>query len=319
MTRTGEAGQSNGTRSSDGATGSERRVIMNPTSGTGEHASEVRQLAERWGYSVDETEHAGHAVTLAADAVAAGVKVLAACGGDGTLREVIQGLRKAEALDDVRVGVIPAGTANIVAADLGIESIEHGFEVLETGERRDIDLGIADDDVFVKSCIAGLTADASAATTSDVKARFGPLAFVITGIQQARSFAPLDLHIEAVTDDEEWTWSGSAVCVLVGNTRRFANRIGQANVEDSLFDVTLVEEMPSSDLVTEAIGQQLLGRDTEHVTRMNARRLTVVGTEAAIDFSLDGEIHTADRLDLRVLPGALSVRVGAEYDPTPTE
>jgi len=295
-----------------------KRVIMNPESGDGDHASTVRRLADQRGYSVVETEAAGDAMALAETAAAEGVAVLAACGGDGTVQEVVHGLFVADALDTVRFGVIPAGTANIFAGDIGIEGIEGGFDVLETGDHRNIDLGIADDVPFVKSCIAGLTADTSAATTSDMKAQFGPLAFVITGIQQAREFDGLDIEIDARTEAGEQEWAGEALCVLVGNARRFGTEIGQANVEDGLFDVTLIEQMPADEAVAEAIAQQLLGRDTEHVTRLHAERLAIESRSETIDFSLDGEIYTRDSLPLRVRPGALSVAVGPDYEPDPT-
>jgi diacylglycerol kinase (ATP) len=296
---------------------SDRRVIMNPVSGSGNHAPEVRRLAERRGYSVVETESTGDAAELAEAAVADGVEVLAACGGDGTVHEILRGLVAADALNTVRVGVIPAGTANILAGDIGVRNIEHGFSLLETGDVRAIDIGFADGVPFIKSCIAGLTADTSAATTSDMKARFGPLAFVITGVQQATSFDGLDLDIAAVTDEGERRWSGEALCVLVGNARRFEKQLGQANVEDGLFEVTVIEQMPAGEAVTEAIAQQLLGRDTEHVTHLRAERLDIESKAGAVDFSLDGEIHTRDRLGLRVHPAALSVCVGPDYEPEP--
>jgi diacylglycerol kinase (ATP) len=297
---------------------SDRRVIMNPVSGTGNHAPEVRRLAERRGYSVVETESTGDAAELAEAAVADGVEVLAACGGDGTVHEILRGLVAADALNTVRVGVIPAGTANILAGDIGVRNIEHGFSLLETGDVREIDIGFADGVPFIKSCIAGLTADTSAATTSDMKARFGPLAFVITGVQQATSFDGLDLDIAAVTDEGERRWSGEALCVLVGNARRFEKQLGQANVEDGLFEVTVIEQMPAGEAVTEAIAQQLLGRDTEHVTHLRAERLDIESKAGVVDFSLDGEIHTRDRLSLWVRPTALSVCVGPDYEPEPT-
>lgn len=306
----------NTTADEDGASAS-RRVIVNPESGSGDHAPAVRRLAEDRGYSVVETEAAGDAVELAEASVADGVGVLAACGGDGTVQEVVQGLVAADALETVRFGVLPAGTANIFADDIGIRSIEHGFELLDTGEVREIDIGFADGIPFVKSCIAGLTADTSAATTSDMKARFGPLAFVITGVQQATGFEGLDLDIAAVTDENKQTWSGEALCVLVGNARRFEKELGQANVEDGLFEVTLIEQMPAGEAVTEAIAQQLLGRDTEHVTHLRAERLDIESKAGTVDFSLDGEIHARDRLTLSVRPAALSVCVGPDYEPEP--
>ena len=295
-----------------------RRVIMNPVSGGGDHAPTVRRLAERHGYSVVETEAESDGVALARAAATDGVDVLAACGGDGTVHEIVTGLADSDALDTVRFGVVPAGTANIFASDIGVRSIEHAFDLLETGDVRDIDVGFADDVPFIKSCIAGLTADTSAATTSDMKERFGPLAFVITGVQQATDFEGLALDIDAVTDEGEQTWSGEALCVLVGNARRFAKELGQANVEDGLFEVTLIEQMPPGEAVAEAIAQQLLGRDTEHVTHLTAERITIESRAETVDFSLDGEIYSRDRLTLTVRPAALSVCVGPDYDPAPT-
>jgi diacylglycerol kinase family enzyme len=331
LTDGGAADRDGGSVGSDG--GRKRRVVLNPASGSGDHAPRVRELAAERGYTVVETGREGHAIELARAAAEEGVTRLAACGGDGTLREVAEGLVAADALGAVRLGVLPAGTANVFAGDVGIRDVEHGFELLEAGEVRDIDLGMADDEPFVKSCVAGLTAVTSAATTPDMKARFGPLAFVITGVQQAASFEGLRLDVEAVggerTEDETagdrddgteaLAWSGEALCVLVGNARRFARELGQANVEDGLFDVTLIERTPASDAVAEAIAQQLLGRDTEHVTRQKARRLRIVGRgDGPIDFSLDGEIRSHDRLDLRVHPDPLRVCVGPDYEPEPT-
>ncbi|EMA41249.1 diacylglycerol/lipid kinase family protein [Halococcus hamelinensis] len=312
--------RSSGHEPTDGPPGpdAKRRVIVNPNSGAGDHLPTVHRLADHWGYSVAETAAAGDAIDLAREAAADGVDVLAACGGDGTVHEVLCGLVDADALGGVRFGVVPVGTANIFADDIGVRGIEHGFELLEDGEVRRIDLGLADGVPFVKSCIAGLTADTSAATTSDLKARFGPLAFVITGVQQAREFDALDIEVDAVTEGETRTWSGEALCVLVGNARRFAKQFGQANVEDGLFDVTLIERMPAGEAVAEAIVQQLLRRDTEHVTQLRAERLAIESRSSAIDFSLDGEIYTRNRLDLRVRSEALSVCVGTDYEPDPT-
>lgn len=318
--------RTDGERTDDEWTGGERdpdahrkRVIVNPMSGAGEHVSQVRRLATERGYSVVETEHAGHAVELAETAVTDGIEILGACGGDGTVQETIRGLVAADALADIQFGVVPVGTANIFAGDIGVQDVEHAFAVLERGEVREIDIGFADGIPFVKSCITGLTAETSAATTSDMKERFGPLAFVITGVQQATSFEGLDIEIDAATAKGERTWSGEALCVLVGNARQFAKELGQANVEDGLFDVTLIEQMPASNAVAEAIAQQLLGQDTEHVDRLQARRIDIENQRnEPIEFSLDGEIHVRDRLELRVRPAALSVCVGPDYDPDPT-
>lgn len=280
----------------------------------------MRQLGADRGYRIEETEHEEHALALAREAVADGVNLLAVAGGDGTIHEVIQGFVDADALDKVTLSVLPAGTENLFATNIGVTDIEQGFDVLETGETRRIDVGFAGDEPFVMSCIAGLPADASVATSSELKERFGSLAFVIAGLQEVATFEELHLEVNAVSNGEETTWTGDALCVLVGNIRRFAKQGGQANVEDGLFDVTIIEQMPASDLITEGTAQRLLGHDIEHILNLKASRLEIDELHGeTIDFSLDGELSAHEWLELYTHLHALTVCVGPEYDPNPPE
>ncbi|MFC6824972.1 diacylglycerol/lipid kinase family protein [Halopelagius fulvigenes] len=297
-----------------------RCLILNPTSGTADHIDKVRRLGTDWGYHIKETEREGHAVALTREAVTDGVDLLAVAGGDGTLHEVIQGLVDADALDEVTLGVLPAGTKNIFATNIGVTGIQQGFEVLEYGDRRRIDVGFAGDEPFVMSCIAGLLANASVATSGELKERFGSLAFVITGVQEVLTFDGLNIEITVVSNGEETTWTGEALCALVGNVRRFVKQGGQANMEDGLFDVVIVKQMPTSDLLIEAVAHRLLGHDTEHVSHVQARQLEIDELHGEpIEFSLDGEPSSHERLVLHVCSNALTVCVGSEYDPEPVE
>lgn len=292
------------------------RIILNPTSGKADHADRVRRLASEYGYEVVETRAEGDARLLTRDAVTDGIDTIAACGGDGTVHEVVQGIVETNALDAVTLGVLPAGTANRFATDIGIEDLEHGFATLETGRTRRIDLGIAGNEAFVMSCITGLTAEASGAASSELKERFGTFAFVITGLREAVRFEPLDMTITGITEDAVTEWSGTPVCVLVGNSRRFVNKGGQADVEDGQLEVTIVKEMPTVDLLEEGAVYRLFGRETDHIDRMRVESL-VINTESGepSEFSLDGEISAHERLSLSALPSALEVYVGPTYDP----
>lgn len=296
----------------------DRLLILNPTSGDADHVEHVRQLAADRGFAVRETERGGHAIELAREAATAGIGTLAIAGGDGTLNEAVRGLDAADALGRTTVGVVPVGTENLFATRVGIGSIEEGFVALESGETRRLDLGMADDHPFVVSCISGLPAEASLATSSDLKERLGPLSFVATGFREAMTFDGIRLTIEAVSNGEEITWTGEALCTLVGNLRRFVGRGGQANAEDGLFDVVVVEEMPAFEAIEEAAMHRLFGRDTEHVRHLQASQLRIVGRdEAPIDFSLDGELNSDERMVLYARPRALSVRVGPAYESEP--
>nr|WP_224270843.1 diacylglycerol kinase family protein [Haloprofundus salinisoli] len=295
-----------------------RRVVMNPTSGGGEHIETVHALADEYGYDVVETTGPGDATTLARAAVEDDVRRLAVAGGDGTLHEVVTGLFEADALDDVTIGIVPVGTANIFARNVGVEDMESGFNLLENGEKRRIDLGMAGEEPFIVSAVAGLTAEASTATNTELKERLGSLAFLYTGIKKSMEFESLQLEVEAISQGEETTWSGEALCALVGNVRQFAKEGGQANSEDGLFDVVIVEEMPPQNVLAEAAAHRVFGKGTEHVVHLRASQLTVEGrTSETIVFSLDGEVSNHEQLVLYSKPRTLSVAVGPTYESNP--
>ena len=290
-------------------------LVVNPQSGSGDHVGTIRELAAEHDLKVAISESPGEAVSLACEAADAGASRIGACGGDGTVNEVVRGIDDADALDRVTLGVVPAGTGNNFAGNLGIESIEHGIELLVEGETRWIDLGTAGEELFVNSCICGLTADASEQTSTELKARFGALAYVFETIETAADFESIPLHVST----GDGSWAGQAMFVLIGNARRFPKGgAGQANVEDGLFDVTVVEEDSTGTLVREAAARRLLGGEGASIIRFQTESLTIdVQREQPVSFSFDGEMADFDHLSCRVRSRALAVRVGEGYQPDP--
>ena len=290
-----------------------RRCLVNPQSGSADHADYVgRHLAAR-GFAVTETESKAHAVELGREAGREGVSTLAVCGGDGTVNDVLCGVHEVDALGDVTLAVVPTGTANLLATAVGIRDVDHGIEVADTGTTRRVDVGVADDQPFVVSTIAGLPADASTATSDELKAQFGTLAFLVSGARETIAFDPLDIRV--VTDDDV-AFDGPALSVLVGNARKFVEEGGQAAMEDGEFDVVVVEEMPTPNAVAEAIAHRVLSRQTPGVTHLRASSVTIEGSEP-VTFSLDGELRRQRRLSVSVHERALGLRVGPGYDPDP--
>src|ERR1039457_3580764 len=118
-------------------------VIFNPAA-RGEKNRRVRKFLEaKAGQSVTlaPTECAGDAKLLAARAVQEGFRVIVAAGGDGTINEVINGIGTSGAV----LGVLPLGTVNVFAHELGIpRRIEAAWAVVESGHTRTIDLARAE-------------------------------------------------------------------------------------------------------------------------------------------------------------------------------
>jgi YegS/Rv2252/BmrU family lipid kinase len=333
----------------DGGRGDgERVVILNPASGSGDHADRVHELAAERGFAVRETEESGDGVAFAREAAESGAEIVAAAGGDGTVNEVVRGIDAADELGDVTLAVVPAGTGNNFAGNVGVTGIEHAFEVIDSGRTCRIDLGYATGSVtvegteglvrgsqetdggvetgrpterrpFVNSCVGGLTAEASGETSSDLKERFGVLAYVMTTLRLMRSFDGFQLHVERPGGGT--LWEGAAIFVLVGNARRFGpKRQLPADVEDGLFDVAIVESMPPAEIVEEAAAYRLFGEESDHVTRLQAPTLeVVVESGEPMSFSFDGEMADYDDLLAEVQPGVLELFVGEGYEPNREE
>ncbi|WP_247731239.1 diacylglycerol/lipid kinase family protein [Halovivax limisalsi] len=293
-------------------------VVVNPVSGSADHVDTVVERAADAGFETRLTDAAGDARRIARE-VAPAAEVVVAAGGDGTVNEVVNGIVEATATESTTLGIVPAGTGNNFATNVGIEGIEAAFDVLARDRRREIDLGLANDRAFVNSCVGGITAAASAATGSEEKASLGVLAYVRNTIEEVTSYdaPPLSVDLrDGSADDVDW--QGDALFVFVGNARRFSGtRTAQADVEDGLFEVVVVGEEPPSSLVGDAALERLLGRDGDAIVRRRTPSVRIACEERSVEYSLDGEMLETDRLELDVAAASLSVIVGEGYAADP--
>ncbi len=302
--------------------GGDRVLVLNPVSGSGDHVDTVTALADRHGFAVRTTEEAGDAKRFAREA-APGADLVAAAGGDGTLNAVVNGVAAADALESTAVAVVPAGTGNNFATNVGVRDLEHAFTVIEEDRRREIDIGWANDRVFVNSCVGGITAEASGETTTESKAELGVLAYVKNTVETVGEFESLPLRAETAAGsngERARAWEGEAMFVLVGNCRRFTGaRTAQADVEDGLLEVTIVEDAAASELLGGAALEGLFGGDSACIVRRRTPTLSIESRGDAVEYSLDGETLETERLHLETEPGALTIPVGEAYRPDPDD
>ncbi|AGN00865.1 hypothetical protein L593_04580 [Salinarchaeum sp. Harcht-Bsk1] len=290
----------------------DRVLVLNPAAGDGEHAATIYDLAGQYDFEIRETDSAEDVVETAADA-APDASMLAAAGGDGTLTRAVRGIDRADAFDDTTFGVVPAGTGNSFAGNLGITGLEHAFEVLTEGEIRTIDVGTIDDTPFLNSVVAGLTAESSADTASASKERWGVLAYAMTTASTAAAFDGLHLTIDPVDSDP---WETEAGIVMIGNGRRFPRPGGsQAHLEDGLLDVAVVEQASTLELAGQSLRHAVSEADGVAEFRTQSVTVEIHGDRDRI--SVDGEIETAESFSAGVRPGVLELAVGESYDPDP--
>lgn len=126
-------------------------LIHNPNAGTGRSArrrllDEARRIFAAGGIQTDlaETTGPGHATEIARRAAAEGRGLVIACGGDGTLNEIVNGLATQQNGHRVPLALLPGGTANVLAKELQLPwDIPSAAEKLVHGEVKEIALGLA--------------------------------------------------------------------------------------------------------------------------------------------------------------------------------
>lgn len=293
-------------------------VVRNPNSGDGERTKRAGEIARKRGYEVLDSTGGDHTVELAREAAGRAGTVLA-CGGDGTLNRTVRGILAADRLGTVSVGVVPAGTGNDFADNVGIRGVRHAFEMVERGERRRLDVGVANGQPFLNSCVGGLTAEASARTSRAAKRRLGVVAYVLATLSVAREFEPMELRV-SIGPERDPAWTGDALMLLIGNGRRFPGEgMRQANIEDGLMNIVIIEDAPVLEYLSRGAADRLLRRGASHLTRVKNSHLHVTSDGGPVAFSLDGEMVTVPELTADSRPRAMRFVVGPGYDPAPKE
>ena len=139
-----------------------------------------------------------------------GADLIFVWGGDGMAQRAID----VAAGSDTPIALIPAGTANLLASNLGVpRDIEAAVDIGLAGERRRLDVGRINGEAFAVMAGAGLDALMIADADGGLKERLGRLGYIWTGLKNVRA-RPFDVTITI----EGTTWfTGTATCVLFGN------------------------------------------------------------------------------------------------------
>lgn len=292
-------------------------VILNP--GAGQHDALARRLSTIREHEALEdgeirlTGEEGDARTLAREAVAGGVERVVAAGGDGTVNGVVAGL--AEEGGRAVLGVLPIGTGNDLARSLGLPlDLDDALDVLVESTPVPMDLGRVSGSVdrwFANASAGGLSGHVDENMTSEMKAAWGPLAYIRSAVEFASEPPTWLVTLEREGEAREV----EAVNVLVANGRTVAGGIPMAptaRLDDGLLDVVVVKPVALSALAGFA-SRCLVGKHLDHelVEHFRVESLSI-DAEPAMTFNVDGENMGETPFRYEIRPGALRVLPGPE-------
>jgi diacylglycerol kinase (ATP) len=241
-----------------------------------------------------------------------GAELVFAWGGDGMVQRCIDVL----AGSDVSLAIVPAGTANLFAANLGLpKDIEEAVAVGLRGERRSLDVGRFNGERF--GVMAGAGFDASMirdAGDGGLKARLGRVAYVWTGSQNLRA-KPFRAEIEV--DGAGW-YKGKASCILLGNVGKLFGGVEafeDARPDDGKLELGVVTAEGMLEW-SRMIARAAVGRgDKSPFAQTTKARSVKVKLNRKILYELDGGDRTKVKaFKVKVEPGAVSVCVPAATD-----
>jgi len=254
-----------------------------------------------------------------AEAVARGADVVIACGGDGTVRAVAQALAGSR----VAMGLVPAGTGNLLARTLRLPTdIVAATKVAMTGDDRAIDVGhlcadrpeatedqTADERVFLVMAGTGFDATIMQSTPEALKGRVGPLAYIISGLRALRGRRAR----VSITIDGGPPLRRRTRMVVVGNTGTLVGGLAlmpEASIDDGMLDV--VSLAPKGIFGWLGVAARVVTRNRRggrRIERWQAREV-VITSDVAQPAQVDGDlIGEASELRIWVTAGALVVRV----------
>ena len=251
------------------------------------------------------------------EALKNGAERIIAGGGDGTINDVVNALVNRKGRAKATLGILPLGTANDFARGFGlpINDLNKALEIACTGEPRRIDVGKANDRLFLNVVSGGFGAEVTASTPQDMKKKLGGAAYTLMGLAKAmnlkaktgRLLVPGEVPIE-----------DSMLIMAVGNNRFAGGGFAvapHADLEDGLLDLAVMSDVPPSALA-QVIREleDIRNPDNQYVHYRQLAKFTI-DADTEVHFNVDGEPVLTSKMEFSILPKCLGVAVEAPPPP----
>lgn len=292
-------------------------VILNPAARSTKAAAletTIRSLSPA--PEVHMTSGPGDAAVIAERLATEGHELVVAAGGDGTMNEVLQGICRANARrkpgeKHTALGVLPLGTMNVLSVELKLpgRDIAGCWKRISSGQRRDIDLWMANEHYFVQLGGVGLDAQIVKETSWEQKKKYGPLSYVISAVNVLMRTPPT-LHIQI---DGKAPLVGTVA--LIGNGRHYGGPFPlfrDASNTDGMLDLIIFRGLGGMEFIQLLRGMLIGGYEAcEYLDYIQTSQFTVTADCGEAPVELDGELADLSApVVFRPAPFRLSVIAG---------
>ena len=305
-------------------------LIANPNAGRGGRAREreierFRALLEARGVASELalTRAPEDATLLAREAIERGESEIVVSGGDGTINEALQAIVGTRA----RLGILPAGTANVLARELKLPfEAERAAEAIARGSTRRVYAGLAYDETtrvtryFLLMAGVGLDASIVKRVRPRLKRRVGEAAFWVSGLSHLASWEPVPFHVEV--NGEKFP----ATFAAIGRAAHYGGELSitpRARLDAPEFEVCLINSrsrLRYLQLLTGAMRAEGIKGDRRGVRYLSATRVRAAGDGVLVqaDGELIGELPmtfeiVAEPVELFAPPAEEPKRIGYQH------
>ncbi len=223
--------------------------------------------------------------------------------GDGTINAAVDAL----ACTHLPLGILPLGTANNLARNLGIpQSIPAACQIIAGGKIRRIDLGWVNGQYFLNVAGMGLSAEINKHVKKEFKRRWGVIAYAVTALQVLLYTRPFWAEIEGNNQSVRVKTLQITVC----NGRYYGSGFSvadDAEIDDQRLDLYCIQINHRLQIIP-LLPALLMGKPTRGVLTLQAKEIAI-GTRIPHPIDADGELASKTPAQFRVIPQALSVFV----------
>lgn len=237
--------------------------------------------------------------------------LIIACGGDGTINEVIEGIMKSER--KLPISILPSGTVNDFASFLRIpKSINGYFQMIKNNRIIDIDIGKINNQYFANVAAGGILAGVGYQADVEYKAIFGRMAYYFEGLKEItqEGFNPKPFKVKITS--EEYSAEEEILLFLISNSSSiggFKKLAPEADVGDGLLDVIIIRKSEITDLAN-IFFNVLTG---EHIRHPNVKyfktKSILIDSDAEISVDMDGEYGGKLPATFQAIPKAIKILV----------